>query len=161
VAAAYITLPSGETAVTHPDAVVHVYGEFVRRPYFALVHSRPRPGHERFDQYNPGNLTELMLSVVEHLGAGRPEMLEKMCALDAADATKTQGRTRRYIAKRREDLYGDDSQHLASHSVEFRGHWFNTNAKHTQTQTVVRLACRACDVPYSSIRALKGFRSDG
>ena len=83
-----------------------------------------------------------------------------MCELDAADKSQVRGRTRRYVAKRQEDLYSEESQNLLSASVEYKGYWFNTNAKHTQTRKVVELACRACQVPYSSVRKLKGFTRD-
>lgn len=145
--------------MTDPRPTLHVYGEFVRRPYFVLIHSQLRPGHERFDQYNPAHLTQLMLSVVEHLSAGRPDLLEKMCVLDAQDKELIRGRTRRYIAKVREDLYAPDSQNLVAASIDYKGYWFNTNSKHTQTRQVVELACRACKIPYSSVRKLNGFAS--
>ncbi|HVK57130.1 MAG TPA: hypothetical protein VM532_19130 [Burkholderiales bacterium] len=144
----------------HLSSIAHVYGEFVHRPYFVIVRSHPRPGHERFDQYNSAGLTELMLSVVEHLTAGSPEYLECMCELDAADKARIPGRTRRYVSKRREELYAEDSQGLLPASVEYKGYWFNTNAKHTQTRQIIQLVCRACNVPYSSVRKLKGFTGD-
>lgn len=146
--------------MSNASAIEHVYGEFVRTPYFVLVHSRPRPGHERFDQYKPDSLTELVVSVIEHLMAGRPDLLETMSALDAEDKERIGGRTRRYIAKNKEELYSRDSAHLAQYSMEFRGYWLSTNAKHTQARQEVQLACRAAEVPYSSIRKLKGLSSD-
>ena len=141
----------------HPLSIMHVYGEFVHTPYFVIVHSNPRSGHARFDQYQPGGLTELMLSVVEHLTAGRSEYLDKMVDLDQEDKARSKSRTRRYIATRQEDIYAEKSQNLAAASVQYKGYWFSTNAKHTQTRKVVELACRACGVPYSSVRQFKAF----
>ncbi|KXS33098.1 MAG: hypothetical protein AWT59_0765 [Candidatus Gallionella acididurans] len=141
------------------SAVLGVYGEFVQKPYFVIVHSRPQPGHARFDQYNPEGLTELMLSVVEHVTGGRPEVLKRMCELDAADKSASPHRTRRYIAKSRDELYSTDVDYLTSLSTEYKGYWFGTNAKKTQTRRVIELACRAANTPYETIRKLPGFKS--
>jgi SeqA protein C-terminal domain len=141
-----------------PSPVTHIYGEFVHSPYFCLVHSHPRSGHERFDKYKPGALTELMLSVVEHLSAGRPDLLKKMCVLDAEDKERVPGRTRRYLAESEDELYEGGRRDLGS--IKYKGYWFSTNAKSVQTRQVVQLACRAIEVPYSSIRKLKGFAAD-
>lgn len=140
-------------------SIVAVYGEFVRSPYFVIVHSQPRAGHERFDQYKPGGLAELMLSAVEHITAGRPEILEEMCKLDAADKSKSSNRTRRYIAKSPADLYSAESAHLTSLSTEYKGYWFGTNADKKQTREVIELACRAAGVQYETVRKLPGFNS--
>jgi hypothetical protein len=139
--------------------ILGVYGEFVCKPYFVIVHSHPRLGHERFDKYNPEGLTELMLFVVERLTGGQPEVLERMCKLDADDKSAIPNRTRRYIAKSREELYAADVAYLASQSREYKGYWFGTNAKRTQTKDVIQLACRAANVPYKTIRELPGFKS--
>ena len=140
-----------------------VYGEFVRRPYFVIVHSRPRPGHERFDrysQYSPDGLTELMLSTVEHLTGGRSELLDRMCELDSADKAKSSHRTRRYVAKSQDELYSQDSAHLSDMAVEYKGYWFGTNANKHQTREVIVLACRAASVPYATVRKLPAFAND-
>lgn len=142
----------------HSQALA-VYGEFIQKPYFVIVHSRPRPGHDRFDQYNPEGLTELMLSVIEHVTGGRSEVLEQMCELDAADKSASQHRKRRYIAKSRDELYSTDVAYLTSQSTEYKGYWFGTNAKKTQTRCVIELACRAANTPYKTIRKLPGFKS--
>jgi len=138
--------------------VKHMYGEFVRAPYFCIVHSQLRAGHERFDQYQPDTLAELVFSVVDHLLPGRPELLKKMCELDAGDKARVAGRKRRYVAERRDELYEDGRTDLSAE--EHRGFWFSTNAKKTQARQMVQLACRASEVPYSSIRERNGFRSD-
>ena len=143
---------------TRSSSVVAVYGEFVRKPYFVIVHSRPRAGHERFDQYVPDGLSELMLSTVGHLFAGHPELLEAMCKLDATNKGKSSHRTRRYVAKTRDELYSSDSSHLKALSVEYKGHWFGTNADKTQTREVIELACLAAGIPYQTVRKLPGFR---
>ena len=80
-----------------------------------------------------------------------------MVDLDQEDKARSKSRTRRYIATRQEDIYAEGSQNLAAASVQYKGYWFSTNAKHTQTRKVVELACRACGVPYSSVRQFKAF----
>jgi len=141
------------------NSILAVYGEFVRRPYFVIVHSRPRAGHERFDQYKPDDLTELMLSALEHITAGGEDVLDEMCKLDAADKGKSSHRTRRYIARRQDELYATESSHLTPLSVEYKGFWLSTNAKKTQTRHVIELACRATGVTYETVRKLPGFKS--
>lgn len=140
-------------------SVVAVYYEFVRRPYYVIVHSCLRLGRERFDQYKPEGLTELVVSVLEHLTAGRREVLERMCALDAADKAASAHRSRRYIAAKSKDLYSGESSHLQSESVEFKGYWIGTNANKTQARSVIHLACEAIAVPCETVRKLLAFKN--
>jgi hypothetical protein len=130
---------------------VAVYIEVVRKPYFAIVHTRPSDGHERFDQYStkPGGLIEFMLTVVEKVTAGRIDSLDRMCALDQQDMAKSSHRTRRYVARQSPDLFDP---------IEYKDFWFSTNADKGQAFSVIRLACRAQNVPCESVRKFAAFR---
>lgn len=140
-------------------SVVSVYYEFVKRPFYVIVHSHVRAGHERFDQYQPKGLTELVLSVLEHVTVGRKEILERMCKLDEADKVASSHRARRYIAKRLEELYPSETSHLNGKSVEFSNYWIGTNADKIQASSTINLACRAVGVPYETVRKLATFKN--
>jgi len=135
-----------------------VYYEFIKRPFYVIVQSHLSAGHERFDQYQPEGLTELVLSVLEHVTAGRKEILDRMCDLDEADKAASAHRSRRYIAKRSKDLYPSESSYLEERSVEFDGYWIGTNVDKIQASSVIDLACRAADVPYETVRKLSAFK---
>ena len=136
-----------------------VYCEFVLEPYFVIVHTRPRAGHERFDKYvHTRNLTELVISVIEQLTGGRNEILDKMCELDAARMAASKQRTRRYIATSVRDLYAPENAHLSSYSAEFKGYYFNTHANKSQAGSTIDLACKVVWVAYQSISEFPAFR---
>ncbi len=138
-------------------SVVSVYYEFVKRPFYVIVKSHLGAGHERVDRYQPKGLMELVLSVLEHVTAGRKEILERMCDLDEADKAASSHRSRRYIAKRSEDLYPSESSYLKEKSVEVSGYWIGTNADKIQAHSVINLACRAADIPYHTVRKFSAF----
>lgn len=146
-----ISMPSNKS-------VVSVYYEFIKRPFYVIVQSHLSAGHERFDRYQPEGLTELVLSVIEHVTAGRKEILDRMCDLDEADKAASAHRSRRYIAKHSEDLYPSESSYLKERSVEFSGYWIGTNVDKIQASSVINLACRAADVPYETVRKLAAFK---
>lgn len=141
-------------------SVVSVYYEIVKKPFYVIVQSHLSVGHERFDRYQPEGLMELVLSVLEHVTAGRKEILDRMCDLDEADRAASAHRSRRYIAKRSEDLYPSESSYLEEKSVEFSGYWIGTNVDKIQAHSVIDLACRAADVPYETVRKLAVFKKD-
>jgi hypothetical protein len=130
--------------------LIVVYVEVVRKPYFAIVHTRLRDGHERFDQYvsKPDGLVEFMLAVVKHVAGGRAEILERMCVLDEQDKARSSHRTRRYIAEQSVDLY---------EPVDYLDFKFSTNADKAQAFAVIRLACRASGVSCESVRKFNAF----
>ena len=130
-----------------------VYYEIVRKPYFVIVHSRVRVGHERFDQYvsKPDGLIEFMLSVVEHITSGQEQTLDRMCVLDDQDKQGSAHRKRRYIAKTYDELIDP---------VEYKGYGFSTNADRKQAYTVIELACRATEIPYITVRKFEAFKRD-
>jgi len=140
------------------ESVVSVYYEFIKRPFYVIVQSHLSAGHERFDRYQPEGLRELVLSVLEHVTAGRKEILDRMCDLDEANKAASAHRTRRYIAKRSEDLYPSESSYLKERSVEFSGYWIGTNADKSQASSVINLACRAADVPCETVRKFAAFK---
>jgi hypothetical protein len=132
---------------------IGIYGEFVKKPYFVIVHSRLSVIHDRFDRYAE-TLPELMLIVLRLLSEGRPGFMEQVSELDAVDLLASSHRSRRYVAKRVDDLYPAESSHLEPRSVEFSGYWIGTNADKTQARTVVELACKAACLSYASVRKL-------
>lgn len=142
------------------ESVVSVYYEFIKRPFYVIVQSHLGAGHERFDRYQPEGLRELVLSVLEHVTGGRKEILDRMCDLDEANKAASAHRTRRYIAKRSEELYPSESSYLKERSVEFSGYWIGTNADKSQASSVINLACRAADVPCETVRKLAAFKKD-
>jgi hypothetical protein len=140
-------------------SVVSVYYEFIKRPFYVIVHSHMSAGHERFDRYQPKGLTELVLSALEHITAGQKEILEKMCRLDQADKKASSHRSRRYIAKHQEELYPSETSYLKEKSVEFNGYWIGTNADKIQASSIINLACRAAGVPYETVRKLAALKN--
>ena len=139
-----------------PTTILAIYGEFVRRPYYVIVHSQISSTHERYDRYLQGNnLTELLTAILTVLSAGRPWIMQKLCELDEIDRRTRPNRKRRYVAQSVEELYTPESAYLPS--VEYRGCWLGTNADRRQVRQVVELACKAANVPYDTVRALPGF----
>ena len=141
-----------------PTQLIAVYGEFIKKPYYVIVHSCPNEGHHRYDQYKPNRLTELVLSVLLQLTEGTAELLERMCELDESNMAVSAHRSRRYISLNRQELYPVESAHLTTESVEFKGYWIGTNANRTQAREVVELACAAANIPYQSVRKLAAFK---
>lgn len=124
-----------------------VYYEVVNRPYYVLIHSRIRAGHDRFDRYasKPSGLIEFMLAVIDHLTSGQIGVLDRMCELDESKKRDSTHRKRRYVSKVCEELVSP---------VEFKGYFFSTNADKTQAFAVIELACTAIEIPYKTVRHL-------
>jgi|GEM_PF-6708546 negative regulator of replication initiation len=143
--------------VTTNPPIANIYVELVRKPYFFLVHSQLELGHARYDRYEPKDLCDFLLKLFEVLSEGHSEFMKSLAEID--DTKFIQGpQHRRYVAKER-DLLFIQSPHLEEHSVQFLGYWVGTNNNKTQVASIARLACKAANIPCSTIRKFPSFSS--
>lgn len=138
--------------------IIAVYGEFVKKPYYVIVHSRISNSHDRFDQYTASNLTELVLDILRILTAAYPGLMHGVCELDAASKTGSSHRKWRYVAKRAEELSSKKSGRLGLKSHKFENCWINAIVHKAQARKVIELACEAAEIPYSTVRKLSAFK---
>ena len=92
--------------------------------------------------YPGGKIADVMRTVLDKLTAADPIFLEKF-------ATRKHGRKRRYIARRREDLYPERPDLCENFSVRLPSGWFmGTNYSKSTLPTFVRLACEVAGLEY-------------
>ena len=107
-----------------------------------------RQGHSGFgftlygQWYPGGTVSDVMRTVVEKLTADDPSFMEKFAA-------KKHGRKRRYIARRREDLYPGRPDLCENFSIRLPSGWFmGTNYGKSTLPTFGRLACAVAGLEY-------------
>ncbi len=77
---------------------------------------------------------DTLIRAIEALERERPGFLDRWCE------NGRHGRTRRYVARRREDLYRKAHLMKYSHRLE-SGHWVGTNLSTNHIEQVLRIAC--------------------
>ena len=83
---------------------------------------------------------ELIVAVFDKLAAHHPTLLERY-------STKHRGRTRRYVARTRDDLY--DIPEMRKHGKRMKcGWWIDTNCSNAQKESRIKKACKIVGIRY-------------
>jgi hypothetical protein len=91
------------------------------------------------------NAREVMTSVIERLADQDPTFLEKFVSLPR------HGRTRRYVAINRSELYPDRPDLAQEYSHQLRsGYWLGTNYSRRQIEQILEMACDVARVRYGT-----------
>lgn len=95
-------------------------------------------------QYYPArNASNVLVSVFETLSQRDRTFLERFAALPK------HGRTRRYLARRPEDLYPGHPDLCYKYSVQLStGWWLGTNLSRAQIERIIEMACEVAGVKY-------------
>ena len=95
-------------------------------------------------EYRARNAQDVLVKVLQQLAERDSTFLERFAALPK------HGRTRRYVARSREELY-PGSPHLYGHSREIRpGWWVGINLSTPAVERVIRMACEVAGLRHGT-----------
>lgn len=91
------------------------------------------------------NARDVLVSVIEALADRDPSFLERFVALPR------HGRTRRYIARDRDELYPGRADLVQEHSYQLRsGYWLGINISRKQVERIITTACEVAGIRYGA-----------
>lgn len=97
-------------------------------------------------QFSPcRNARNVLVSIIEALADRDPSFLERFVALPR------HGRTRRYIARERNELYPGRADLVQEHSHQLRsGYWLGINISRKQVERIITTACEVAGLRYGT-----------
>lgn len=94
--------------------------------------------------YKARSVKEVVVNVLRELSRLDNKFLEKFTALPK------HGRTRRFVAKNKEDLYPSRADLVADYSEQIdKGYWVGTNVGKQQAENIIRLACEVTEFTFN------------
>jgi len=133
-------------------------GVFVnlRSPLRVVFRRRVDFRWDRYDVFKPWEKIEAVVMIIEELAKENAEFTEKFVAVDEKHYRASPHRTRHYVHKDRDQLYGASRADLAEkYSRQIAGIWLATNLGSSEKLQVIREACEAAEIEYGSVSSLK------
>lgn len=97
------------------------------------------------DAFTARNAFDVLVNLLRQLDARDPTFLDRLAALPK------HGRTRRYVARTREELFPDRPDLVNEHARPLRsGWWVGSNLSRQSVERVIQVACEVADLKYGS-----------
>jgi hypothetical protein len=106
---------------------------------------------ERVDTVRPRNKIHAAILVVEELCREIPAFIDKLVSVDEAYAAMSPHRTRRYVHRDRNKLYGPTVTDLSERSHHIAGAWLATNVGSREIRQIIKEACEAAGIAFGRL----------
>ena len=133
-----------------------VFVNLYRSPLRVVFRRRVDFRWDRYDVFKPWEKIDAVVMVIEELAKENPAFTEKLIAVDEKHHRASSHRTRHYVHKDRDQLYGTNRKDLAEKfSRKVAGVWLGTNLNSQAMLQVIKEACEAAEVDYGTLSSLK------